>query len=73
MLVSVNYRLGRLGYFAHPALGRGGRASRAVANFGLLDQVAALQWVQDNIAEFGGDPDNVTIFGISAGGARSTT
>ena len=62
VLVTLNYRLGRLGFFAHPALGGD------VADFGLLDQVAALQWVQDNIAEFGGDPDNVTIFGESAGG-----
>jgi para-nitrobenzyl esterase len=62
VLVTLNYRLGRLGFFAHPAL-RGD-----VANFGLLDQVAALEWVRDNIAEFGGDPDNVTLFGSSAGG-----
>ncbi|MFA6574917.1 MAG: carboxylesterase/lipase family protein [Nocardioides sp.] len=63
VLVTLNYRLGRLGFFAHPALGGD------VANFGLLDQVAALEWVRSNIAEFGGDPDNVTIFGESAGGA----
>lgn len=62
VLVSVNYRLGRLGYFAHPAL-RG-----KVANFGLLDQIAALKWVQENIDNFGGDASNVTLFGQSAGG-----
>jgi len=62
VLVTLNYRLGRLGFFAHPSL------KGDVADFGLLDQVAALQWVRDNIAEFGGDPDNVTLFGSSAGG-----
>jgi para-nitrobenzyl esterase len=60
VLVSFNYRLGRLGFFAYPGL--------KDANFGLLDQIAALQWVRRNIAAFGGDPDNVTIFGESAGG-----
>ncbi len=60
VIVTFNYRLGRLGFFPHPAL--------ADANFGLLDQIAALQWVKRNIAAFGGDPDNVTIFGESAGG-----
>jgi para-nitrobenzyl esterase len=64
VLVSLNYRLGRLGFLAHPALQDG--AGR-VANFGLLDQVAALQWVDDNIEAFGGDRDNVTVFGESAG------
>lgn len=62
VLVSINYRLGRFGFFAHPAL------EGEVANFGLLDQVAALEWIQDNIDGFGGDPDNVTILGQSAGG-----
>ena len=62
VVVTLNYRLGRLGFFAHPSL-RGD-----VANFGLLDQVAALEWVRDNIQEFGGDPGNVTLFGSSAGG-----
>ena len=62
VLVTLNYRLGRLGFFAHPSL------EGDVANYGLLDQVAALEWVQDNIEGFGGDPDNVTIFGQSAGG-----
>lgn len=62
VVVTLNYRLGALGFFAHPALGE-----RSAMNFGLLDQIAALQWVQRNIAAFGGDPGNVTIFGESAG------
>jgi para-nitrobenzyl esterase len=70
VLVTVNYRLGALGLLAHPALQEDG--SR-VANFGLLDQLAALQWVQDNIEAFGGDPDAVTIFGESAGGIAVNT
>jgi para-nitrobenzyl esterase len=57
-VVSINYRLGAFGYLAHPDFG---------ANFGVLDQVAALRWVQENIAAFGGDPGCVTIFGQSAG------
>lgn len=66
VVVSLNYRLGPLGFFAHPAL----EAERpgGPVNFGLLDQIAALQWVRRNIAAFGGDPDNVTLFGESAGG-----
>lgn len=60
--VSFNYRLGPLGFFSHEAL-----ESRE-ANFGLLDMILALQWVQANIGQFGGDPGNVTIFGVSAGG-----
>ena len=63
MVVTVNYRLGIFGVFPHPAL------EEPSANFGLLDQIAALGWVQRNIAAFGGDPDNVTAFGESAGGA----
>ena len=62
----LNYRLGQLGFFAHPALD--GETSEGPANFGLLDQIAALKWVKKNIAAFGGDPNNVTIFGESAGG-----
>ena len=59
-LVSFNYRLGRFGFFAHPALdGRGSGAP--VGNYGLMDQIAALKWVQANIAAFGGDPRNVTV------------
>ena len=71
VLVSLSYRLGRLGYFAHPALEAEAeeRGEDPVANFGLLDQIAALKWVQENIEGFGGDPDQVTVFGISAGGA----
>ena len=65
VLVSINYRLGALGFLAHPLLSAEGGVS---GNYGLLDQVAALQWVQRNIAAFGGDPGNVTIFGESAGG-----
>jgi para-nitrobenzyl esterase len=66
VLVTLNYRLGRFGTFAHPALRRE-QADRPVADFGLLDQIAALAWVRDNIASFGGDASNVTIFGESAG------
>jgi para-nitrobenzyl esterase len=65
IVVTVNYRLGPLGYFAHPALERA--APGGAANFGLLDQIAALQWVQKNIAAFGGDAQQVTVFGQSAG------
>lgn len=60
VVVTLNYRLGLFGSFAHPAVEGG--------NFGLMDQIAALRWVRDNIAGFGGDPDNVTLFGESAGG-----
>jgi para-nitrobenzyl esterase len=65
--VSINYRLGRLGYFAHPAL-LSEAPDELKANYGYMDQIAALQWVKRNIASFGGDPGNVTIFGESAGG-----
>lgn len=68
VLVTVNYRLGLLGYFAHPALTAQAGADAPLANYGTMDQVAALRWVRDNIAAFGGDPDNVTVFGESAGG-----
>jgi len=64
VLVSLNYRLGRYGFFAHPALAAEGFGG----NFGFLDQIAALKWVQANVAAFGGDPANVTVFGESAGG-----
>ena len=62
--VSLSYRLGRAGWFAHPALTKEG----PTGNYGLMDQIAALKWVQANIASFGGDPKNVTIAGESAGG-----
>jgi para-nitrobenzyl esterase len=67
VLVSINYRLGPFGFFAHPLLSR--ESEKGVSgNYGLLDQIAALQWVQKNIRSFGGDPNRVTIFGESAGG-----
>lgn len=66
VLVTINYRLGPLGYFAHPALAAEDPHGSA-GNYGLLDQVAALEWVRRNIARFGGDPKRVTIFGESAG------
>lgn len=64
VFVSINYRLGRFGFFAHPGL----KAEGGGGNFGFLDQIAALRWVQANIAAFGGDPNSVTVFGESAGG-----
>ena len=67
VVVSLNYRLGPIGFFAHPAL------DSKTASFGLLDIVEALRWVQNNIQSFGGDPDNVTIFGVSAGGMAVNT
>jgi para-nitrobenzyl esterase len=67
VVVTLNYRLGWLGSFNHPALAAANSGEPA-GNFGLLDQIAALQWVQKNIGAFGGDPANVTIFGESAGG-----
>jgi para-nitrobenzyl esterase len=67
VIVTINYRLGRFGFFAHPAL-TAEAAGAATGNWGLMDQIAALQWVKRNIAAFGGDPKNVTIFGESAGG-----
>jgi para-nitrobenzyl esterase len=67
IVVSINYRLGELGFLAHPALAAESRTG-ASGNYGLMDQQAALRWVQRNIRAFGGDADNVTIFGESAGG-----
>jgi para-nitrobenzyl esterase len=66
VVVSCNYRLGVFGFFAHPEAARESERKSA-GNYGLLDQLAALGWVHDNIARFGGDPANVTIFGESAG------
>lgn len=68
VLVSVNYRMSAFGFMAHPELSA--ESERGVSgNYGILDHIAALEWVRDNIRGFGGDPDNVTIFGESAGGA----
>lgn len=63
VVVTINYRLGALGFFAHPSVVEPG----GDVNFGLLDQIAALRWIQRNISAFGGDPGNVTVFGQSAG------
>lgn len=71
ILITINYRLGRLGFFAHPALKAERDANypyEPLGMYGILDQIAALKWVKRNIAAFGGDPDNVTVFGESAGG-----
>lgn len=69
IVVAVQYRLGPLGWFRHPAL-RGPNASKAEqsGNFALLDLIRSLKWIRDNVTEFGGDPENVTVFGESAGG-----
>jgi para-nitrobenzyl esterase len=70
VVVTLNYRLGELGFLELGSIDRGYEGS---GNVGLLDQVAALEWVRDNIAAFGGDPDRVTIFGESAGGMSVST
>lgn len=67
VVVTINYRLGFLGWFRHRALREGVDSVEASGNFGTLDQIRALDWVHENIAAFGGDPNNVTIFGESAG------
>jgi para-nitrobenzyl esterase len=67
VFVSFNYRLGRFGFFAHPAL-TAETPNGPLGNYAYMDQIAALQWVQRNIASFGGDPHTVTVFGESAGG-----
>jgi para-nitrobenzyl esterase len=66
--VTINYRLGLLGYFAHPALWAAEPGSNHDGNFGLMDQIAAIKWVRRNISAFGGDPNRITIAGQSAGG-----
>jgi para-nitrobenzyl esterase len=66
ILVSINYRLGVFGFLSHPEL-RSESSHHSSGNYALLDQIAALRWVHENIAAFGGDPSNVTIFGQSAG------
>ncbi len=66
IMVSVAYRVGPLGFLAHPELSR--ESGKGSGSYGLADEIAGLRWVKDNIARFGGDPDNVTIFGESAGG-----
>ncbi len=72
VVVTINYRLGRFGFFAHPAL-TAESPNSPTGNWGLMDMTAALQWVHRNIAAFGGDPKNVTIFGESAGGGAVNT
>lgn len=67
ILTTINYRLGRLGHFAFPALSEE-YPEETKGSYAYMDQIAALKWIQKNIAAFGGDPDNVTIFGFSAGG-----
>lgn len=72
VVVTINYRLGRLGFFDHPALAAERAPGEPAANYGLMDVILALRWVKGNAAAFGGDADNVTIFGESAGGALVT-
>jgi para-nitrobenzyl esterase len=73
IVVTINYRLGPFGWMRHAALRDGATPAEQSGNFGTLDQIAALTWVRDNIAAFGGDPDHVTIFGESAGGRNVFT
>ena len=68
IVVSINYRLGPFGWFTHPSIQDLQSGLNKTSNFGILDIIAALEWVQSNISLFGGDPNNVTIFGESAGG-----
>jgi len=71
VLVSINYRVWKFGFLAMPELSKESE-HHVSGNYGLLDQIAALQWVKQNVAAFGGDPDNVTIFGQSAGSSSAT-
>lgn len=71
VVVTLNYRLGIMGFFAHPEL-TAESPHHSSGNYGLLDQIAALRWVQQNIVQFGGDPGNVTLFGESAGSVDAT-
>lgn len=76
ILVTINYRLGPLGFLAHPWLTEESRAMGGPGvsgNYGSLDQIAALKWVRENIKAFGGDPENITVFGQSAGGESTHT
>ena len=73
LVVSFNYRVGRFGTFAHPQLTQQDADGGLLGNYGYMDQIAALKWVQRNIAAFGGDPANVTLFGESAGGRSINT
>jgi para-nitrobenzyl esterase len=68
LVISFNYRVGRFGFFAHPALTKANADGGLFGNYGFLDQIAALKWVRRNVAAFGGDPTNVTVMGESAGG-----
>ena len=66
LLVTINYRVGALGFLAHPWLA-GENEDGVSGNYGLMDQIFALKWVRENIEAFGGDPENITVFGQSAG------
>ena len=72
VLVSINYRLGVFGFLTHPELSKES-PNHVSGNYGILDQIESLKWIKKNIAQFGGDPDNVTIFGQSAGAGSVKT
>ena len=73
VVISFNYRIGRLGFFAHPQLTRETGTKTPLGNYGFMDQIAGLEWIKRNAASFGGDPSNVTISGESAGGMSVNT